>query len=68
MQNVTLSSSFFEESRIKALSLQKDGETALLLWIKLFFAAVREDSDGRLCSTARLPMMKKAFPLCTVYL
>lgn len=35
MQNITLSASFFEESRIKALSLQKDGETALLLWLKL---------------------------------
>ncbi len=31
MQNVTLSASFFEESRVKALSLQKDGETAILL-------------------------------------
>lgn len=48
MQNVILSSSFFEESRIKALSLQKDGETALLLWLKLFFSSVREDSEGRL--------------------
>lgn len=47
MQNVTLSASFFEESRIKALLLQKDGETALLLWLKLFFTAVREDGDGR---------------------
>ena len=48
MQNAALSASFFEESRIKALSLQKDGETALLLWLKLFFTAVREDGDGRL--------------------
>lgn len=48
MQNVTLSTSFFEESRIKALTLQKDGETALLLLLKLFFTAVREDGDGRL--------------------
>ncbi len=48
MQNVTLSSSFFEESRIKALLLQKDGEAALLLWLRLFFAAVREDGDGTL--------------------
>lgn len=47
MQNITLSASFFEESRIKALSLQKDGETALLLWLKLFFTAVREDSGGK---------------------
>ncbi len=47
MQNVALFASFFEESRIKALSLQKDGETALLLWLKLFFTAVREDGDGR---------------------
>lgn len=47
MQNVALSASFFEESRIKALSLQKDGETALLLWLKLFFTAVREDGDFR---------------------
>lgn len=47
MQNVALSASFFEESRIKALSLQKDGETAILLWLKLFFTAVREDGDGR---------------------
>lgn len=47
MQNVTLSASFFEESRIKALSLQKDGETALLLWLRLFFTAVREDSGGK---------------------
>lgn len=48
MQNAILSSSFFEESRIKALSLQKEGEEALLLWLRLFFAAVREDGDGKL--------------------
>lgn len=60
MQNATLSSSFFEESRIKALSLQKDGETALLLWLKLFFAAIREDSDGKLMLYGDVPHDEKS--------
>ena len=60
MQNVTLSSLFFEESRIKALALQKDGETSLVLWLKLFFTAVREDSDARLMLYGDVPHDEKS--------
>lgn len=60
MQNVTLLSSFFEDSRIRALSLQKDGEAALLLWLRLFFAAVREDGDGRLMLYGDVPHDEKS--------
>lgn len=63
MQTVTLLASFFEESRIKALSLQKDGETALLLWIRLFFAAVREDGDGTLTLYSDVPHDEKSISI-----
>lgn len=55
MQNVTLSSSFFEESRIKAL----------LLWLRLFFAAAREDGDGTLMLYGDVPHDEKS--LAAVY-
>lgn len=48
MKKISLSTSFFDDNKLKAMSLTKNSDTALLLYFKLLFGACRDDSDGKL--------------------
>lgn len=48
MKKISLSTSFFDDNKIKAMSLMKNCDAVLLLYFKLLFGACRDNSDGKL--------------------
>ncbi|MDD3416822.1 MAG: phage replisome organizer N-terminal domain-containing protein [Lachnospiraceae bacterium] len=48
MINVKLPVSFFDEDKIKAMRFQKDGNTAVLVYLMLLLTAIKSENDGKL--------------------
>lgn len=48
MINVKLPVSFFDEDKIKAIRCQKDGNTAVLVYLMLLLTAIKSENDGKL--------------------
>lgn len=59
MKKLSLSTSFFEDNKIKAISLMKNNDTALLLYLKLLFNCCKEDGDGKLILFGDIPYDEK---------
>ncbi len=48
MINVKLPVSFFDEDKIKAMRCQKDGNTAVLVYLMLLLTAIKTENGGKL--------------------
>lgn len=48
MKKISLPTSFFDDNKIKAMSLMKNCDTALLLYFKFLFGVAKSDGDGKL--------------------
>ena len=61
MKYIHFPTDFFDDTKLKAIRSQKDGDSLILLYLMLVCTAARSDCDGKLMLCSAYHMTKKYY-------